>query len=108
VASGRESQHQDTFLPDFDFRRALLQDPKEGDEVFGLKLIGSKKNISYANDELLIYLVLRKVLAGHTSASVGKVPTFERIGLLTSQDEIQFDGGCEAGAVEQLAVVRIV
>jgi hypothetical protein len=112
AATGKEPQLRDTFHRDFDLAMSLTRDSRENNHAFLLKLAGSKKNIKYADEEFLVYLVLREVrmeFAGPVSAGKRGERTFERIGLLTShRDEVHIDDESDVTDIEHNVRMRII
>jgi hypothetical protein len=112
AATGKEPKSRDTFHMDFDLVMSRIQDSEENTKVFLLKLVGCKKNINYADEEFVVYLVLRKVdmeIAGPVSTGKREERTFERIGLLTSRkDEVHIDEESDVTEIEHNVRMRII
>ena len=107
VAYGKGVNDRDVLHIDFDFAKDPEQGANAGDEVFCLKLIGSKKSMKYADEEYLVWLVLKEVPAECTDQHDCR--TFMRIGLLVGRnDDVHLDDESEKDAVEYGVHVRIV
>jgi hypothetical protein len=100
------------FSPDFDFDSNTVQTLTSGDEVYCLRLIGTKKHVEFYDEEFLVYLVLRRVhVVATETASSGSFENaiFERIGLLANcRGEIQLEDESEEGAIFREVMVKIV
>jgi hypothetical protein len=112
AAIDKEPHAHNSFSPDFEFNSDKVQRPRSGDEVYCLRLAGTKRHIEFHDEEFLVYLVLRKVhVVAREAASPGalEIDTFVRIGLLANRGgEIQLEDESEATAVLQEILVKIV
>lgn len=112
TAVGKGPYERNTFSMDFDLDSDAAYSPGFSDEVYCLRLIGTRKNAEYDNEEFLVYLVLRKVqveTAGSTFPGGLEDRIYERIGLLANRrGEIQLENESEPVFVQREVSVRIV
>jgi hypothetical protein len=95
---------------DYDLSANSNDSMAEGDEVFSLKLIGTKKRIAHEDEEFLVSLILRKIIS-KTEEPVPGSPgcCFQRIGVSVDwSDEDHLETQSQADAISQDVLVKIV
>jgi hypothetical protein len=86
--------------------------PERPQDVHCLRLIGTKKDVQFEDEEFLVYLVLRQVKmeSPRIVATPGVDPlVFERVGLLANwRGEVQLEDESDACAISHDSIVKIV
>lgn len=110
AALGKTLDERDAFHNDFGLAKGSEQGARAADEVFCLKLMGSKKDVEYVDEEYVVWLVLKKV-GSSAPAPSGRhnYQTFVRMGLLVSRpDVVHLDDESDSDAIERGVHIKIV
>ncbi|KAH7089611.1 heterokaryon incompatibility protein-domain-containing protein [Paraphoma chrysanthemicola] len=110
VAHGRRPRSPARFRMDYDLSADSSDRMAEGDEVFSLKLIGTKKRIAHEDEEFLVCLILREIMS-KTEEPVPGSPArcFQRIGVSVDwSDEDHLEIQSQPDAISRDVLVKIV
>jgi hypothetical protein len=111
TARGKSPRRQNNFKMDYALNKDAALEWSRSGKIHCLRLIGTKKNVEYEDEEFLVYLVLRQVqmVPVEFGTHGGETGSFERIGLLANEHgEIQLEDESEPSDVLRDVLVKIV